>query len=98
MNDVADRITIEAVLKISAQGVAGEKRQGRRRGEIDWHGHQSEEPLAGQKNGSALGGQIIFFRREELPEDKRSYKDLRILEAALVRLKVIRIDKKKKVA
>ncbi len=39
--DVAGRSTIEAVLKISAQGVAGAKRQGKRRGEIGWHGSQS---------------------------------------------------------
>ena len=39
--DIAGRSTIEAVLKLSAQGVAGEKRQGKLRGEIGWHGRQS---------------------------------------------------------
>lgn len=39
--DMAGRSTIEAVLKISAQGVAGTKRQGKRRGEIGWHGSQN---------------------------------------------------------
>ncbi|MCH8158164.1 MAG: IS256 family transposase [Nitrospinae bacterium] len=39
--DVACRSTIEAVLKLSAQGIAGEKQQGKQRGEIGWHGRQS---------------------------------------------------------
>ena len=39
--DVAGRSTIEAVLKLSAQAVAGVKRQGKPRGEIGWHGSQS---------------------------------------------------------
>jgi len=38
--DVAGRSAIEAVLKLSAQGVAGLKRQGKARGEIGWHGSQ----------------------------------------------------------
>lgn len=38
--DLAGRSTIEAVLKLSAQGVAGAKRQGKLRGEIGWHGSQ----------------------------------------------------------
>ena len=39
--DIAGRSTIEAVLKISAQGVAGAKHQGKRRGKIGWHGSQT---------------------------------------------------------
>lgn len=38
--DVAGRSTIEAVLKLSAQGIAGEKQQGKQRDEIGWHGCQ----------------------------------------------------------
>ena len=38
---IAGRSTIEAVLKISAQGVAGAKHQGKRRGKIGWHGSQT---------------------------------------------------------
>ena len=39
--DVMGRATIEAVLMLSAQGVAGEKHQGRRgSGEVCWHGTQ----------------------------------------------------------
>lgn len=39
--DVLGRASIEAVLQLSACGVAGEKCQGRRGGEIGWHGTQS---------------------------------------------------------
>ena len=39
--DVVGRATVEAVLVLSAQGVAGAKGQGRRKGgEVYWHGHQ----------------------------------------------------------
>lgn len=38
--DVAGRSAVEAVLKLSAQGVAGAKRQGKPRGETGWHGSQ----------------------------------------------------------
>jgi transposase-like protein len=38
--DVAGRSTIEAVLRLSAEKVAGAKRQGKLRGEIGWHGSQ----------------------------------------------------------
>ena len=38
--DVAGRAAIEAVLKLSAQQVAGEKSPGRRRGKVMWHGSQ----------------------------------------------------------
>ncbi len=39
--DIAGRSTIEAVLKISAQGVAGAKHQGKHGSEIGWHGSQT---------------------------------------------------------
>ena len=39
--DIAGRSTIEAVLKISAQGVAGAKHQGKRRDKVGWHGSQA---------------------------------------------------------
>lgn len=38
--DVVGRAAIEAVLTLSAQGVAGEKHRGRRGGEVRWHGTQ----------------------------------------------------------
>src|SRR6516165_4840262 len=39
--DVAGRATIEAVLQLSAQEVAGEKHPGKAQGAIRWHGHQA---------------------------------------------------------
>ena len=39
--DIAGRSTIEAVLKILAQGVAGAKHQGKRRGKDGWHRSQT---------------------------------------------------------
>jgi len=39
--DVLGRASIEAVLQLSAAGVAGEKHQGRKGGDIRWHGAQS---------------------------------------------------------
>jgi putative transposase len=38
--DVLGRASIEAVLPLSAAGVAGEKHQGRKGGAIGWHGTQ----------------------------------------------------------
>jgi transposase-like protein len=38
--DVAGRATIEAVLLMSAAGVAGERRAGKKRGEVCWYGSQ----------------------------------------------------------
>jgi putative transposase len=38
--DVLGRASIEAVLQLSAAGVAGEKHQGRKGGDIGWHGAQ----------------------------------------------------------
>jgi hypothetical protein len=38
--DVLGRASIEAVLQLSAAGVAGEKHQGRKGGDISWHGSQ----------------------------------------------------------
>lgn len=38
--DVLGRASIEAVLQLSAAGVAGEKHQGRKGGDIGWHGTQ----------------------------------------------------------
>ena len=39
--DIAGRSTIEAVLKISAQGIAGAKHQEKHGSEIGWHGSQT---------------------------------------------------------
>lgn len=39
--DILGRASIEAVLQLSAQSVAGAKQQGRKREEIGWHGTQS---------------------------------------------------------
>jgi hypothetical protein len=37
--DMADRVTIESVLKLSAQQVAGEPSQGKQKsGDMGWHG------------------------------------------------------------
>lgn len=41
MIDVLGRASIEAVLQLSARGVAGEKRKGRKKESIRWHGTQS---------------------------------------------------------
>ena len=38
--DLTGRATVEAVLALSAQEVAGPKHQGRRGGQIGWHGSQ----------------------------------------------------------
>lgn len=48
--DVAGRATIEAVLHLSAQEVAGAKHQGKAGGDIRWHGQQSGVvPLSNRK-------------------------------------------------
>ena len=48
--DVAGRATIEAVLHLSAQEVAGEKHPGQAQGAIRWHGQQSGVvPLSNRK-------------------------------------------------
>jgi len=48
--DVAGRATLEAVLQLSAQEVAGEKHPGQARGAIRWHGQQSGVvPLSNRK-------------------------------------------------
>jgi putative transposase len=48
--DVAGRATIEAVLQVSAQEVAGEKHPGKAQGAIRWHGQQSGVvPLSNRK-------------------------------------------------
>jgi len=39
--DVLGRATIEAVLKLSAQGVAGPPHPGKKGGAIGWHGRES---------------------------------------------------------
>ena len=39
--NIAGRSTIETVLKILAQGVAGAKYQGKRRGKVGWHRSQT---------------------------------------------------------
>ena len=39
--DIAGRSTIETMLKILAQGVAGAKHQGKRRGKVGWHRSQT---------------------------------------------------------
>jgi hypothetical protein len=54
--DVAGRVTIEAVLKLSAQQVAGEPSQGKpKNGDIGWHGTQK---------GS------VYLRDRKLPVNK----------------------------
>jgi len=48
--DVTGRATIEAVLRLSAEQIAGEKHQGKARGGICWHGQQSGVvPLSNRK-------------------------------------------------
>jgi putative transposase len=48
--DVAGRATIEAVLQLSAQEVAGKKHPGKAQGAIGWHGRQSGVvPLSNRK-------------------------------------------------
>src|SRR5262245_2522669 len=48
--DVAGRASVEAVLLLSAQEVAGQKHPGKARGAIRWHGQQSGVvPLSNRK-------------------------------------------------
>jgi transposase-like protein len=48
--DVTGRATIEAVLRLSAQEIAGPKHQGKAQGAIRWHGHQAGVvPLSNRK-------------------------------------------------
>ena len=48
--DLAGRATVEAVLHLSAQEVAGEKHPGKARGAVRWHGQQSGVvPLSNRK-------------------------------------------------
>jgi putative transposase len=48
--DVLGRASIEAVLPLSAAGVAGEKHQGRKGGDIGWHGAQEGKvPLSDRR-------------------------------------------------
>ncbi len=48
--DLLGRASIEAVLQLSAAGVAGEKHQGRKGGDIVWHGSQEGKvPLSDRK-------------------------------------------------
>ena len=48
--DVTGRATIEAVLRLSAQEIAGPKHQGKAQGAIRWHGHQTGVvPLSNRK-------------------------------------------------
>ncbi len=44
--DVLGRASIEAVLQLSARGVAGEKQQGRKKGSIRWYGSQLEVAIS----------------------------------------------------
>ena len=90
--DIVGRSMIEAVLKISAQGVAGAKHQGKRRGEIGWHGSQTgvvslsdhklrvKRPLIRRK-GKGLEREVII----SVYESMRTNKSLssRVLEALL---------------
>src|SRR5271157_4779966 len=48
--DVVGRASIEAILHLSAQGVAGAKHQGKKGGEVRWHGTQTGTvPLSNRK-------------------------------------------------
>lgn len=80
--DVAGRATIEAVLTLSAQGVAGPKHQGRRCGEVRWHGTQrgkvclSERKLKVtrprlRKKGERCGVEVEVPAYEALVSDSR---------------------------
>jgi hypothetical protein len=60
--DIAGQSTIEGVLKISEQRVAGTKHQGKRRG-------KEGESLEERKYGFTLGGFIFFICREKIQED-----------------------------
>ena len=63
--DVAGRSTIEAVLKLSAQAVAGVKRQGKPRGEIGWHGSPSR--TAGLAAAKDSGGPPHLPQQRQRP-------------------------------
>ena len=81
--DVMGRATVEAVLVLSAQGVAGPKGQGRRKGsEVYWHGHQpgvvslSNRKLRVRKprlrrKGSHQGGEMEVPAYETMQLDTR---------------------------
>jgi putative transposase len=81
--DVMGRATVEAVLVLSAQGVAGPKGQGRRKGsDVYWHGNQrgmvalSNRKLRVQKprlrrKGSHAGGELEVPAYEAMQLDTR---------------------------
>ena len=52
--DVLGRASIEAVLELSARGVAGEKQQGREKEAVRWHGRQAGR--VGCRTGSCGSG------------------------------------------
>ncbi len=76
--DVLGRASIEAVLQLSAAGVAGEKHQGRKGGDIVWHGAQEgkvclsdrklrvkKPQIAAQGPGAGPGGGDSGLRSHE---------------------------------
>jgi putative transposase len=80
--DVVGTATVEAVLELSAQQVAGGKRPGKAGGPIGWHGRQrgrvclSERKLRVRKprlrrKGSGRGGEVEIPAYEAMQEDAR---------------------------
>ena len=56
--DVPERASIEAVLQLSAAGVAGEKHQGRKGSDIIWHG--------AREGGVSLSGRKLRVKKPRL--------------------------------
>ena len=80
--DVVGRATIEAVLKLSAQGVAGVRHPGKKGGAVGWHGQERgtvclrerklrvKRPRLRQK-GQGKGGEVVLPAYEAMRADER---------------------------
>ena len=78
--DVLGRASVEAVLKLSAQGIAGRPHPGKKGGEVGWHGREKgtvclrerklrvERPRL-RKKGQGEGGEVAVPAYEAMQEE-----------------------------
>ena len=67
--DAVGRASIEAILHPSAQGVAGAKHQGKKGGEVRWHGTQpGTVPLSNRKLRVGRAARRLKFRFRPMPQ------------------------------